>query len=278
MNRHAAVAVALATSLFAIPVAADDLDRRIAELMVRSGIDKQMNSYPGNVRLGMEQGRAKSPLPDAQYQLLMNSVSKAYDPVVMKRTMAATLRKALGPADIDGAMVWLNSPLGRRITLLEEENSTPEAYQRMQAWVQGQKEPPPASRVDLIRRFDQAVGVTEFTVTSIKHSELAMLAAVTATQPPEQQRKAFDQVNQIFAQKHAELLQAVTAQTLPHMIYVYRSLTDAELEQYLAFAVSPAGKRYHEATQAALDEAIVQAARNAGTVFAEELRAHKSGA
>jgi hypothetical protein len=278
MNRHAAIAVALATSLFAIPVAADDLDRRIADLIVRSGIDKQIDSYPDNVRQGMQQARAQSPLSDAQYQLLMDAVSKAYDPAAMKRTMAARLRKDLDPADIDAAMAWLNSPLGRRITLLEEEHSTPEAMQRMQAWVQAQKTPPPAPRMELIRRFDQAIGVTEFTVASIKHSQLAMVAAATATRSAAEQRTAFDKVNEVFVQRHAEFTQTVVQQTLPHMLYIYRSLTDAELGQYIAFAASPVGKRYHDATKAALDDAIVRASHHAGTVFGDALRTHKGGA
>jgi hypothetical protein len=276
MLRHAAVA--LAVLLIAGPVRADELDTRVGELMVRSGIDKQMNSYPDNVRLGMQRGRAQSQLSDAQYQLLMNSVSKAYNPVAMKQTMAKRLRRELSLADIDGALGWLSSPLGRRVTLLEEENSTPEAYQAMQAWVEALKEPPPEARMELIRRFDEAVGVTEFTVMSVKHSQLAMVAALTATQPAAQQRAAFEKVTQVFEQRHDELVRTMGGQTLPHMLYIYRSLSNAELEQYLAYAVSPVGKRYHSASQAALDDAIIQAAHKSGRVFGDALRNYKGGA
>ena len=275
MLRH--LGIALAALLIAGPAAADELDTRIAELMVRSGIDKQMNSYPANVRMGMEQGRAQSPLSDAQYQLLMNSVSKAYDPVVMKQTMARRLRKDLRLADIDGALGWLSSPLGRRVTQLEEEHSTPEAYQAMQAWAQSLKEPPPEARMDLIRRFDEAVGITEFTVTSIKHTQLAMVAALTATQPAAKQRAAFDNVTQMFELRRPELLRNVTQQTLPHMLYIYRSLSDADLQRYIAYAASPVGKRYHAASKAALDDAIVRASHNAGVVFGDALRNFKGG-
>ena len=276
MLRH--LGFALAALFIAGPAAADELDTRIAELMVRSGIDKQMNSYPANVRVGMEQGRAQSPLSDAQYQLLMNSVSKAYDPAVMKQTMARRLRKELSLADVDGALDWLSSPLGRRVTLLEEEHSTPEAYQAMQAWLQGLKEPPPEARMALIRRFDEAVGITEFTVTSIKHSQLAMVAALTATQPAAKQRAAFDNVTEMFEQRRDELLRSVATTTLPHMFYIYRSLSDADLQRYIAYAGSPVGKRYHAASKAALDDAIVRASHNAGMVFKDALRNYKGGA
>jgi hypothetical protein len=278
MLRHAAVAAALVATLVTGPASADPLDARIAELMVKSGIDKQIDAYPETVRLGLQQSRAQSPMSDAQYQLLMDALSKAYVPAAMKQTMARRLRKDLAAADVEGALAWLNAPLGRKITRLEEDHSTAEAILEMQAWAKSLKEPPPAARLDLIRRFDQAVGVTEFSLASMKHSELAMVAALTAGQPPARQREAFDKVSEIFKQRHDELLRTVGEQTIPFMLYAYRSLSDAELEQYIAYALSPGGKRYHEASKAAFDEAIVRASHNAGAVFGEALRSHKGGA
>jgi hypothetical protein len=196
----------------------------------------------------------------------------------MKQTIARRLRQDLTAADVDAALGWLNAPLGRKVTRLEEEHSTAEAMQAMQAWAQSLKEPPPAARMDLIHRFDQAVGVTEFTLASMKHSQLAMVAALTAGQPPAQQRQAFDKVSAVFEQKHDELLRTVGQQVIPFMLYCYRSLSDAELEQYIAYARSPGGRRYHEASKAAFDEAVVRASHNAGAVFGEALRKHKGGA
>jgi hypothetical protein len=276
MLRH--LAIAFAALLIAIPASADPLDARIAELMVKSGIDKQVDAYPDAVRLSLQQGRAQSQMSDAQHQLMMDAVSKAYHPPTMKQTMAKRLRKDLAPADIEGALAWLGAPLGRKVTKLEEDHSTAEAMQEMQAWAKALKEPPPAARMDLIHRFDQAVGVTEFTLASMKHSSLAMVSALTATQTPAQQRQAFDKVTETFEQKHDELLLTVGQQVIPFMVYCYRSLSDAELEQYIAYALSPGGKRYHEASKAAFDEAVVRASHNAGAVFGEALRSHKGGA
>jgi hypothetical protein len=278
MIRRAAVAAALVATLAAGAAAAEPTEARIAELMVASGIDKQLDSYPDTVRLSLQQGRAQSPTSDAQYQLLMDAVAQAYDPPAMKQTIARRLRKDLTAADVDGALAWLRAPLGRKVTRLEEEHSTAEAMQAMQAWAQSLKVPPAATRMDLVHRFDQAVGITEFTVASMKHSQLAMVAALTAGQPPAQQRQAFDKVSEVFEQKHDELLRMAGQQVIPFMLYCYRSLSDAELEQYIAYALSPGGKRYHEASKAAFDEAVVRASHDAGAVFGEALRKHKGGA
>ena len=62
------------------------------------------------------------------------------------------------------------------------------------------------------------------------------------------------------------------------MFYIYRSLSDADLQRYIAYAASPVGKRYHTASKAALDDAIVRASHNAGVVFKDALRNFKGGA
>jgi hypothetical protein len=46
--------------------------------------------------------------------------------------------------------------------------------------------------------------------------------------------------------------------------YAYRSLSEDELDRYLAFLQSPAGRRYSDASMRALESALTRASRDAG--------------
>jgi acyl-coenzyme A synthetase/AMP-(fatty) acid ligase len=47
-------------------------------------------------------------------------------------------------------------------------------------------------------------------------------------------------------------------------MYTYRTLTEAEIDQYIAFAESDEGKRYHRITYTAVHDAVTRSARKLG--------------
>ena len=49
---------------------------------------------------------------------------------------------------------------------------------------------------------------------------------------------------------------------------IYSTLSDADVARYVAFAESPAGRRYHAATSIALDKALTNASVEAGRLLA----------
>jgi hypothetical protein len=55
-------------------------------------------------------------------------------------------------------------------------------------------------------------------------------------------------------------------------IYTYGSVTDAEIGRYIAFASSPAGKNYHNATISGLKKAMLEGAYKWGESIADFIK------
>ena len=272
---------ALAFILLAAPagVAADDLDGPARELLQRSGIANQLDPYPAMVRMGLEEARARSPMPDETFRALVDATDRGFNPAKMKEIVVAQFKAGLTRAEMEGALRWLNSPLGRRITKAEEESSTTEGYRRMQDWGASiSKHPPSEARARQVRRIDKAGGITDFSLRSQKNSQLALVAALTATQPAEAQRAAFDRVKAAFEANAKALRQRAEQDVMLGLLYSYRDIPDDELDAYAAFMESPVGRKYMEASCDGFDEAVVRATHNFGAVVRETLKHPRSGA
>lgn len=261
-------------------VNAGDLEAAVRELMVKSGIDKQSDSFSELVRAGMQQARQQhGGAADADHDALEAAAAKAFSPTIIKTAVARAFTAGMTATDINAALAWLNSPVGTRITKMEEAASTAEAYAAMQAWAQGLKEGDLApARVELVRRLDRAVKATEFSVSMMMNSQLAIVAALTATQPAAEQARTFEAARARIEQHRPQLLTNVQRTTLLSMLYAYRELPDADLERYIEFARSPGGSKYMEVAMKGLDEALLEASRNAGRVIADHLRQKKQKA
>lgn len=271
------VAAAAALALVAAGAVAQDTGGLARQLMVRSGLDRQLEAYPALVQAGMEESRARSGLSDDRFAELKEASVKAFDPAALKRVVQRELARRLAPKDIEAALAWLDAPLGRRITQLEEQASTAEAFAAMQAWAGALRPGDLAeARIAQARRLDRAIKATEFSVSSARNSQLAIIAAMTATLPAADQRQALDAVVAAFEQNRAQIRASAEQQTVMSMLYSYRALGDAELDRYIAFAESAAGRKYHAAALEALDQAIVEASRDAGRIIMERLRQQKA--
>ena len=86
------------------------------------------------------------------------------------------------------ALAWLQSDLGRRITMLEEQASTPEGIAGLQAFaIVMQDNPPPEIRQQLIRRLNDAYGGTDFLVDFSLALGVAVGVGVNAASPEYEQ-------------------------------------------------------------------------------------------
>jgi len=60
--------------------------------------------------------------------------------------------------------------------------------------------------------------------------------------------------------QRAGMVKHFAERSLQTYSYVYRNATDAQMEQYVRFAESPAAQRYHQAGIKAIDQTISQSA------------------
>ncbi len=252
----------------------------VLELYVKSGMEKQLGQLSAVIQAYLSQtipgDDQAQKLPKEVLSALSASAQQAFAPEMLKKVVLAELTGKLTDRDIKEVLLWLDSPLGKRCTQLEEAGSTSKALAVMQQYAAGLKNSPPtAERMKLLREFDSAVKCTETAVAVAIKTQIAVAVAVNATFPVEQQKPLDD-----IAREIEKTRPAVEASVRSHMLisclYTYRSLTDAEIRLYTAFARTPAGSRYHLVGMTAFEKAIFAGATKWGQSIGDIIKGVKS--
>ena len=254
----------------------DQNNSQVLELYVKSGMQKQVEQLPSVIQALFDQSVPEDDqarkLPKEILSAMRASVPKAFAPERLKETILAELTGKLTAQDIKDTLQWLDSPIGRKCTKLEEAASTPEAEAEMQQYAARLHDSPPtAERLKVLRELDSAAKVTGNAVEMAIQTQVAVALAVNATLPVEQQKPLEDVYSEI--EKTGPAIEAsVRSQTLISQLWTYRSLTEAEIQLYTEFAKSPAGSKYNSAAMAALDKANLQGAAKWGELIGDAMK------
>ena len=240
---------------------AQNQNELIQSLYVKSGIDKQVRQLPLLIQSSVVQAFEKddriNDLPRHTKTAISGSVQESFSPERIKKTIIKEVTATMTVKDLNMVLKWLDSPLGKKCTRLENAASTPETLSGVKKFAARLKQAPPAAkRLDILRRLDAAVKATETNVEIAMNTQLAVAYAIVKSLPEEQQRSITDIAAQL--EKNRPQIEAVMkSQTLLFALYTYRDLTNAELEKYIRFAACPAGIKYHGATISGFKKALL---------------------
>ena len=269
---HARTPVALSVLLAALALRADaapapnDLRGQMDEIFFLSGLEAQLDV------VGESLGAAIAPqvqhLPPAQGQALESAVLREFGADALQREVEKHLERAYQPQHAARVLQWLRSPTGRRIAKLDLAAAKPEGAAALERYARNLgADPPPATRVSLIRQLDAATGMTDFTVDAALTSALATALGANGALPPERRGAESDIRAAVEAQRIAlrpEIEMMITAS----MLYSYQSLGDGELLSYIDFSNSEAGHWYHESVKRALLNTLEGASTRVGRAVA----------
>lgn len=137
-------------------------DDRVDELMIKSGAERQVAAIPEMVLSSFQERFAQDDhLSEQEKASIMAKVASSFKAEILQTTVKQYMRAGLGDEDIVTILEWLSSPLGVRITQMEEVASTPEGYDQMMAYVTALEDSPaPQERVDAISDLDTAARMT----------------------------------------------------------------------------------------------------------------------
>ena len=257
---------------FALPVFAEASPKDVLtqQLMKLSGLDAQVRQIPLQVLASF--GEQKSQLPAEAYDLAAQAIGASFNAERMLKTVSKQVEANLDVGTMKAALDWLQSALGRKITGLEEAASTPQAYQQMQDYAkQLQNMPPPQPRLLLVQRLDVVTNTTEMTVSVVETVTMSVATALDTIKPKELQVGA-EQLRKQLEMQRPQMRQAYQQMTTASMLYTYQTLGDAEIERYINFLVSPAGKAYQQGLYAALVAALSESSDSMGKNLADVVR------
>lgn len=245
------------------PAAAQERMALIEELVIRSGIRHQIRQIPEL----MDQSLAtqqNAQLSQEQIQALTSVMREAFEPERFEKEVIGHLGKSLKTPDIEKTLDWLDSPLGQRITDLENNAISPEAEMAIQK-LMGQPLESQAFPEQLaqMKKIDKALHASELLTDFIVEIQITLLKGFTASLP-DHGRAAIEQAKAALKQQRVQIRQMAERNFTVRSLYTYRPLSNVELSNYIDFINSPSGQRYHQASFSALRKAFLKACAEAG--------------
>ncbi|MBW1799739.1 MAG: hypothetical protein JRJ85_03310 [Deltaproteobacteria bacterium] len=219
-----------------------DLARKFLDL---SGLEKAIPMLGQSALSGLSAQQQKTQLPIAVYQRLLSLVKRSYGFLKIKGKLLEQIAENMDPLRAREVLEWLESPLGLRITALEENASTKTVERNRAAFAKNiRNDPPDPERLALYGRFEKAVGTAEAVADLITVSYEGIARGVNKTMPVDT-RMDSETIERELANTRSAALDKYRESSKIDFLFTYRDLSDEELETYLAFAESKVGRWYH---------------------------------
>ena len=222
-----------------LPAWADNLD----DLFTVAGWPQQRAHF--NDALSAAQQRYSNNLPPAVYQALVNNSNQRFAPEAMDKRARDQMRKNL--PDPNPALSFFQSPLGRKIVAAEllatrrdQLAKHAQGLPRMEA---------SATRQLLINHLSRALPARE------AGAEVSLAIAGVAADSLSSMIPGLlggGQAQSMLNGQRQRLMDQIAGELDNTLLYVYRDLSDPELEEFVTFAQSPDGKIYYQAALAAV--------------------------
>jgi hypothetical protein len=265
------LAALLAGLFFSLPTLAADPNpperALIEEVLTLYGVKEQMAQLPALLEAQLE--REREQYPPQVYQVLRQAFAEAYRADGLYAKVIAHFEATATPEQLLAAREWLRTPLSQKMTRLEVEAASPQSQEKIPEFAAGlEANPPSADRVSLVQELDDAVSATD---TTIAVSVATVRAVVKGVQPllPADKRMPEEEIEHELLRLEAGLQSTMKYSTWIGFLYTYRSVSDQELTEYLAYWQSGEGRWLSHTTTDALLEAITAAAEDAGKRIAE---------
>jgi hypothetical protein len=270
MLRSIVTGLLLLTAVILLPLNTAAYDSHLVqELIIKSGIRKQTEQIPQDVREGILQEQRLKQDPELNSAELEAAIESSFNPRRMEDQLHDDIGKNLSTEEIQEVLNWLDSPLGKKLTRLEEEAASPAVKQKMaHALQQLIKEPGTPERLILLQRVEKALHSTDAAVDMILNIQIAVISAMSAMDPA-QPCPTFEQIAEMVYKNRPQIQQVISQQVIGGFLYTYHGVSKGDLEAYIAFVESPVGSKYQKIAMKALSDALILSSKNFGEAVGE---------
>jgi uncharacterized protein YbaP (TraB family) len=212
---------------------------------------------------GLDQARSQHPriqqIPQDLYTKIRGLLAEAFDPARLDTTVLGKVEVQMSKEEKTEIHAWFDSPLGKRCSDLYTAALKPQSSAEEQEFIAAtQRSPVPPARAELIKGLAAAIRIKDIKLEIAVNAQLVITTVISANFPSAEQwpfSKTLDE-----AEKNRLLFEPrVDQQTTSLLLYMFNSLSDAELGKYLAFAKSDAGAHYYRALCNGVKLALMEA-------------------
>lgn len=234
------------------------------ELMQKSGTWTQLADLNTQVKKGLSQSPHISKLSSEDLDRLEQAADVAFAATKLRVRYAKALAQKLDAAQAKDALRWYDSPTGKMITATEEAASSQSAESN-DMLQEGNAILAKVSdrRRSQLARAVQLTHVAEGIVTMQVNIAMSIVAgAVRAT--PHQPPVPLDELRSAFEAQRPQMVADMTGVNMSFFAWMYKSVSDKDLESYLKFLGSRSGTVLSVAMIDALNDALMDAGTELG--------------
>lgn len=236
-------------------------DALVDEALTLSGVRKQIEALPAQVRAGAE--ASPSPLPAKERATVAKIIGDAFRSPQILAAVRTAFQKSYDPTQIGLLLAQLRTPLARKMAELEGATSEPGFAQKLRAFAVELKDAPPAQdRLARLAQLEALSGATDLVLELRATAIAAALKALSPLLPPEK-RMPPDRVDGLAREVAGQQRDATRQEMLLVYLYAYRDATDQELDEYIGIEGSEAGRWFQDIYRKALLEALTAATETA---------------
>ena len=241
----------------------------VREVIIKSGMRKQIEQISQDVLEGIQQEQLLKQEPEMKTAELVAAIENAFSPKRMEARLQDDIGNNLSTQELREVLNWLDSPLGKKLTRLEDKAASPAFKKEMtHALQQLIKDPGAPERLNLLQRIETALLSTEAAVDTILNIQIAVISAISAMAPA-QPCPTFEQIAEMVYKNRPQVRQVISQQVIGSFLYTYRDVSNGDLETYIAFIESAAGGRYHQVAMKAFSDALILSGKNFGEAVSE---------
>jgi len=251
------------------------LDGKISEekielYMELSGIEEIIDSMPVQIDAMINQSLLTSKNPEIEKEVLQ-VLNYAWDFSAIKESIAGHIQKNSSNDEITELLKWQKSPLAIKITAEELESSSPNFQSNLLRYIADlQVAPPPPETMQAVRRLVVATDMVNMMVEMIVDVTKAMTTTFMQAASEKGDAGAIELDKKIDSMR-AMLTPQMEQQAILMSYYIYRNLSDEELDNYSSFYESNIGKRELTLVSESLNVAMSLWAKKSAIAIVEHM-------
>jgi len=216
-----------------------DREALITEALEISGTKHALETIPAHIRAQLDV--RQTPIKPEEKARVVKILGDAFRTDVLYGAVRAAFKANYDPSRMGFVIGQLRTPLFRKVAALEVAASEPGAKQDLERFAIGlQGDVPKPARVALVQRYEASMRSAEL---QIEMGVVAFRAVSRSLEPvlPSEKRptaREMDSAERTLRAKQDSLVR----DALVRWLYTFRSLTDEELGEYVAFAETDAGR------------------------------------
>ncbi len=217
------------------------------QLLLLSGVQAHFNTIQATIVAESTTQRSSCNDTDELKSAVANYLSELYHPASLMGAAISSLQGALTADDTTEILAWINSPAGKRIAHAESATADIPAadfsimqktYMESTQWTE--------QRVARVRAIMESTGIARF--LTVLNTELS--TAVTMAGACNTDSDSLATIDKAIDSARADeglILVFMRPDLINSTGTIFRELSDADLDSYIEFADSTAGRNYHRA-------------------------------